>query len=150
MATTDVQVAATRRVRTAISLVWPPPDALERRGAVKALLKVEDVYSRDGSQRETLDLDRVKILQSQVSPKNVEDVAPPHVVEAFRDAHRHIERATRDLESEGPPTRPYRGASVDPGKKSARPQLVRLLRRMAAAGLVGARLRRRAGAGLSS
>lgn len=149
VATADVQVAAIRRIRAAVSRVWPPPDALERRGALKVLLEVDDLRSRgEGSVRETLDLDRVKILQSQLSPKHIEDVAPPHLGDAFRDSHRHIERATCDLESERPPMRPYCSASVDPGKKASRPQQVWLLRRMATAGLIGARLWRRADVGL--
>lgn len=110
---------------------------------------VQDVQSCDeGSVREPLDLHMVKILPGGVQPKNLDGVAPAHMVKALAAPRRNIERTTAEVEDESSPTRPYLGAAVDPSRMGARPSLPALLHRVVRAGLVRARLQRREDVGL--
>ena len=143
------QEAVVRSVRRRVRAAGQAPSDLSQRGALQELLKTDDVYSGEGgSLRAPYRPGGVKVLDSAHDPRDLEDVAASHVLEAFRHPERFIEKTTAEIEADPPTVEPYWDPNVDPRKPGNRAAALDLVRALVRAGLVGGRTRKKADVGL--
>ena len=142
------QVSALRGVRRRVRDAGECPPDLRAREAHQELLKNFDIYSEESrSTIESYEFERFKVLKGGVRLRDTPTFAPEHVCAVLREPGRFIERHSDELEGE-PHVEPYWDPLLDPSRRSNRPRLLRLLRRLAELGMVVATSRKKATVGL--
>ena len=140
------QVSTLRGVRRRVRDAGCPPD-LRAREAHQELFKTPDIYSEESrSTIESYDFECLKVLKGGVRLRDTLTFAPEHVCAVLREPGRFIERHSGELGGE-PHVEPYWDPLLDPSRRSNRPRLLRLLRRLAEPGMVVATSRKKATVG---
>ena len=143
------QESAYRRIRRRVSRYADAPHDLRPRGALQELLKTGDVYSSDiPNSTAPFVADGVRVLKGDLQPKEIEEVAPPHIAEMLASPGEFIERSEQELSSEEPLIEPYWDPLLDPNVPANRSRLLDFLRQLVAAGLVTGVRRKKARIGL--
>ncbi|CAK0844871.1 unnamed protein product [Prorocentrum cordatum] len=123
-----------------------PIQDLHPRGALQELLKSDSLYGGAPSKVVPYEESKLKFWQSSVTPRDVEEVCPKFVVDAFRDPDTYIRKPDRVVEQDLellPPIKPYWDARLASDAGLRRDFLLRLAGR----GLVGFRRRIRSRVG---
>ena len=142
------QESAYRRLRRRISRYADADVDLQPRGALQELLKTGNIYDTDAPKTTApYDAEKLRVLKGDIEPRDIVDVAPPEIGEMFRNSRDFIERSDLELSEEPPLVDPYWDPALDPKKPENRERLMEFLRRLAGAGLLGGRKRRKADIG---
>ncbi|CAK0895895.1 unnamed protein product [Prorocentrum cordatum] len=135
-----------RQLGRCVAEYGPRPADLHPRGALQELLKSDSLYGGAPSKVVPYEESKLKFWQSSVTPRDVEEVCPKFVVDAFRDPDAYIRKPDRVVEQDLellPPVKPYWDARLASDARLRRDFLLRLAGR----GLVGFRRRIRSRVG---
>eukprot|EP00435_Cladocopium_sp_Y103_P066043 s1362_g28.t1 len=147
---TKVQQQMIEHVQQLVQDSGGPPEGLTGQTSLAHLARSISSYDETPSNLADYDISKIKILRSQVRPKNLVDLLPTSVKPFITDLRRHVERDPLQVEAElavdpgAMPKVPY----WDPVLRSSPSERVNLMRRMFQIGLVDLQPVIRARAGL--
>ena len=144
---TGSQSSVLRRVRAKVISAGPPPAGLSGQEALTELLRCQDLYALQPQHLADYDLDKLRVTEGGVLPKDVVDLVSPSLAEVLRHPCSSMIRSPAELlhleESEGPIT-PY----WDPTLRRDPRQRAELFNKLADLKILSFRARARAFAGL--
>lgn len=127
------QLAVADRVKSAFLEAGHPPDGLDGPGAISELVGTQDLYHEEPSTLAPYSFDKVKVLHSELNPRQLSTVVPRFVNGILQRYNTMIERSAEELSNLGPCTiTPY----WDPLLRSLRKELKRLIIQLSLKGLV--------------
>lgn len=102
------QVAITQRMVSAFEDAGPAPSDLDGVTALGEMATVQDLYHEEPANLAPYDVGKVKVLHSDLQPRNLQDMVPRFVKGILSRFDSMIERSASDLAQLGPcPIKPY-------------------------------------------
>ena len=130
------QMRVARRVVTAFKEAGPLPEDLSGCDAIRELVGTQDLYHGEPLTLAPYSFEKVKVLHSNLNPRDLASVVPRFVQGIIRRYDSMIERPASEVAALGPcPVTPY----WDPKLRSSPKEVRRLLVRLADKGLVSFR-----------
>ena len=124
------QQAVVHRMISAFEDAGPQPDDLDGYSALSEMAAVQDLYHEEPANLAPYDVEKLKVLHSDLQPRNLQDMVPRFVKGILQRFDSMIERSASDIASDGPcKIKPYWDPKLRRSPKMLKDLVIRLVQK---------------------